>query len=165
MHDGREVANFILDYAEKNSIVVTNLALQKIIYFCHAWFLVSANKPLIKQNFEAWEFGPVLPYLYRSFKGFGENKITARATKLDPKTGDKIIAKVDMEKSEESLLEDIVSFYSRLSASQLVEQSHVLGGPWYEVWHYEEKINPGMQISNQAILSFYTSKERPYTLQ
>ncbi|MFV1985066.1 MAG: Panacea domain-containing protein [Thiohalomonadales bacterium] len=165
MHDGREVANYILDYADENGISVTNLGLQKITYFCHVWFLISANKPLIKQNFEAWKFGPVLPYLYRFFMEFGDQKITSRVTKLDSKTGNKIIARIDMDKDEESLLEKIVSFYSRLSVNQLVEQSHVSGGPWYEVWHHEAKVNPGMQISNQAILNFHTSNKMPYTLQ
>lgn len=165
MRDGREVANYILDYAEQNGISVTNLGLQKITYFCHVWFLVSVNKPLIKQNFEAWEFGPVLPYLYRFFKEPGDQKITTRATKLDPETGNNVIAKINIDNGEESLLESIVSFYSKLSVNQLVEQSHVSGGPWHEVWHHEEKVNPGMQISNQAIIKFYTSKERSYTLQ
>lgn len=155
MRDGREVANYVLDYAEKNEITVTNLRLQKITFFCHAWFLVSTNKPLIKQNFEAWEFGPVLPYLFRIFKKFGDQKITSRAKKLDPKTGNKIIARIDMDECEESLLESIVSFYSRLSVNQLVELSHASGGPWYEVWHHKSKVNPGMQINNQAILKYY----------
>lgn len=165
MRDGREVANYVLDYADVNGITVTNLGLQKIIYFCHVWFLVSTNKPLIKQNFEAWEFGPVLPYLYRFFKEYGDQKITTRATKTDHKTGNKVIARINMDEGEESLLKSIVSFYSRLSVNQLVEQSHIPGGPWHKVWNHEEKVNPGMQISNQAILSFYTSKDRLYTLQ
>ena len=165
MRDGREVANYVLDHSEKNGITVTNLGLQKITYFCHTWFLVSTNKPLIKQNFEAWEFGPVLPYLFRIFKEFGDQSITSRAKKLDPKTGSKVIARIDMDEREESLLEGIVAFYSRLSINQLVEQSHVSGGPWHEVWHHESIVNPGMQINNQAILKFYTSKDRPYTLQ
>jgi len=165
MRNGLEVANYILDYADENGISVTNLGLQKIIYFCHVWFLVTTKKPLIKHNFEAWEFGPVLPYLYRFFKDFGEKKITTRATKLDPNTGKKVIAIINMNKGEEILLKSIVSFYSRLSVNQLVEQSHVSGGPWHQVWHHEKNVNPGMQISNQAILYFYTSKEWLYTLQ
>jgi len=164
MRDGREVANFILDYADENGIPVTNLGLQKITYFCHVWFLVSTNKPLIKQNFEAWEFGPVLPYLYRVFNRFGEKKITTRATKLDHKTGNNVIARIDIDKTEEKLLEGIVSFYSRLSVNQLVEQSHITGGPWHEVWHHIGKVNPGMQISNQDILNFYASNKRLFIL-
>lgn len=165
MRDGREVANYILDYADGSGLTVTNLELQKIVYFCHVWFLVSTNKPLIKQNFEAWEFGPVLPYLYRYFKECGDQKITARATKIDHRTGNEVIAKINIDEDEEALLNKVISTYSRLSAHQLVEQSHVSGGPWYEVWHHKEKVKPGMQISNQAILSFYTPREGPYTLQ
>jgi len=47
MRDGREVANYVLDYADESGVSVTNLSLQKITYFCHVWFLISANKPLI----------------------------------------------------------------------------------------------------------------------
>lgn len=165
MHDGRDLANFILDYTDENGITVTNLSLQKIVYFCHVWFLVYADKPLVKQNFEAWEFGPVLPYLYRTFKEFKDKKITKRAKKLDQITGNEIIASIKLSKDEESQLEKIVSFYSKLPANQLVEESHILGGPWYEVWNHETKVNPGMQISNQSILKFYLSKEKPYKLQ
>ena len=33
MKDGREVANYVLDYAESKGFGVTNLSLQKIVYF------------------------------------------------------------------------------------------------------------------------------------
>lgn len=165
MHDGREVANYILDYADDNGIVVTNLSLQKITYFCHTWYLISTQKPLIRHQFEAWEYGPVLPYLYRIFSSFEEKKITSRATQLDAKTGKEIVAKIDIEENEETILKNIVSFYSQLSATQLVDQSHIPDGPWHKVWHHESKVNPGMQISNEAILNFYSVKNRPYTLQ
>lgn len=73
MRDGREVANYILDYANDNGIPMINLGLQKITYFCHVWFLISVGKPLIKQNFEAWEFGPVLPEKSGSEKSGSEH--------------------------------------------------------------------------------------------
>lgn len=53
--DGRAIANFVLDYCEKHARPVTNLSLQKIIYFCHVWSLVKLQKPLVKQQFEAWQ--------------------------------------------------------------------------------------------------------------
>ena len=165
MSDGKEVANFILDYADNNGISITNLSLQKITYFCHVWYLITTNKPLIKQNFEAWEFGPVLPYLYRDFKNYGDQKITSRATKLDPRTGNRIVAKINLNSDEEEILRRIVSLYSRLTPSQLVDQSHAVDGPWHKVWNHETKVNPGMQINNESIVEFYTSKDRPYTLQ
>lgn len=165
MRDGREVANYILDYADDHGIEMTNLKLQKIVYFCHAWYMVTRGKPLIRHNFEAWEFGPVLPYLYQIFKAFEHQKITDRAYKLDVMTGQRLLAKIDLDEVEEETLRNIVSFYSRLSASQLVDQSHIYGGPWHRVWHYKGKVNPGMKIKNNDILSFYSSIDRLYSFQ
>jgi len=67
-HDGRAVANFVLDVCEQAGREVTNLSLQKIVFFCHAWSLAVRKEPLVKHEFEAWQFGPVLQYLYREFK-------------------------------------------------------------------------------------------------
>ena len=165
MHDGREVANFILDVAEESKLSLTNISLQKIMYFCHVWFLVSTGKPLIRHSFEAWEYGPVLPYIYRYFSNFEDKKLTSRITKIDMSTGNKIKASINVSDQEKSLIRNIINFYSQLSARQLVELSHTPGGPWDNVWNYKEKINPGMKISNEEILEFYSSEQRPHILQ
>lgn len=165
MYDGRGVANFILDYGDNSNVIITNLGLQKLVYFCHVWFMVSTRRPLVKHHFEAWEFGPVLPYLYRDFKRFGDERITDRALKLDVKTGVRTVASIDLCSKKEAILTDVVRFLCRLSAGQLVDYSHVEGGPWHKVWHHEGKINPGMKISNDEILEFYSSQTSFYTLQ
>ena len=59
-HDGRAVANFVLDHVDSSGVLVTPLALQKIVYFCHVWSLIELRRPLIRHSFEAWEHGPVL---------------------------------------------------------------------------------------------------------
>ncbi|MET0001276.1 MAG: type II toxin-antitoxin system antitoxin SocA domain-containing protein [Candidatus Thiodiazotropha lotti] len=165
MYDGREIANYVLDYADENGITVTNMSLQKIVYFCHVWFLVFTRKPLVRHKFEAWDFGPVLPYLYRFFSKFSDAALTNRATKIDPETGELIAAKLNISREDEKLLKEIVIFYSRLSARQLVELSHIRNGPWHKAWNYESIINPGMHISDEDILNFYTSDQQPYNLQ
>src|SRR4051812_4161867 len=86
-HDGRAVANFVLDCADRFGVSVTNLSLQKLVYFCHVWSLIDLRKPLIRHSFEAWEYGPVLQYLYREFKGLGASPIKTRARRLDPFSG------------------------------------------------------------------------------
>src|SRR5215216_2283072 len=86
-YDGREIANFILDYCDSRDRPVTNLSLQKIVYFCHVWSLINLGRPLVRHKFEAWEFGPVLPYLYREFKTFDRSPITSRATRIDQISG------------------------------------------------------------------------------
>ncbi len=68
--DGRSVANFVLDFCAERKRVVTNLTLQKTVYFCHVWQLLVMHQPLVKHAFEAWQHGPVLSYLYRDFKEY-----------------------------------------------------------------------------------------------
>lgn len=164
-YDGRAVANFVLDFCEERGVVVTNLSLQKIIYFCHVWSLIELNKPLIRHSFEAWEFGPVLPYLYREFRDYDRSPIVERAKQIDPSDGGHRIVKYILDRDTESLLERTVAFYSRLRASDLVALSHAEGGPWHEVWNHPGSVNPGMKIDNARIVEFYSRAARPFSIQ
>src|SRR3954454_7540659 len=128
-YDGREIANFILDYCDSRDRPVTNLSLQKIVYFCHVWSLINLGRPLIRHKFEAWEFGPVLPYLYREFKNHDRSPIVGRATQLDAIDGKHRVVVYDFDTDTDSLLHRIAGFYSQLRAGDLVELSHAAGGP------------------------------------
>jgi uncharacterized phage-associated protein len=164
-YDGREVANFILDRCEKRERDITPLALQKIVFFCHVWSLISLKKPLVRHKFEAWEYGPVLPYLYRQFSATERRPIKERAQALDPNTGSYAPAAYRFDEATELLLESVVDFYSRLRPGDLVELSHVDGGPWHRIWNHQGRVNPGMQISNDEIERFYSAARCPFSLQ
>ncbi|MGJ4880432.1 Panacea domain-containing protein [Bradyrhizobium sp. SZCCHNS30571] len=164
-HDGRAIANFVLDECEKRGVEVTNLSLQKIVYFCHAWSLIELKAPLIAHRFEAWELGPVLPYLYREFKGNDRSPIRGRACRIDPATGQSQVVQYKFDASTTDILRKIVAFYSRLRPGDLVELTHVKGGPWYKVWNHSGSVNPGMKIADEDIVSFYSKHIAPYTLQ
>ncbi len=163
--DGREVANFALDFSDNEGRTLSNLALQKVIYFCHVWSLIDFGTPLVKQKFEAWQFGPVLPYLHRQFKHHEKSSIIGRATRINAKTGaDEIVQySFDSEKSEH--LQKILSFYTRLNTCHLVELSHVQGGPWDNIWNHSGVANPGMKIDDKDIIQFYSKVNRPFSLQ
>lgn len=163
-YDGRAVANFILDFCEAKGCPVSNLSLQKLVYFCHVWSLIELNKPLVKHTFEAWEFGPVLPYLYREFKAFDRSPIKGRATRLNPFNGETCVVEQEFDEATRLLLAKTVEFYSRLRAGDLVGLSHVKGGPWFKVWHHKATVNPGMKIADEAIQEFYSKLSRPFTV-
>lgn len=161
-YDGRQVANFILDLCEQRGQSITNLSLQKVAYFCHVWSLIERGRPLVRHSFEAWEYGPVLPYLYREFREFGSSPITRRAHKLNPNTGEVQIVETDFDHTTREFLERIIEFYGRLRPTDLVEMSHVSGGPWASVWNHKGNVNPGMKISNIEIEKFYSKTPRPF---
>ena len=164
-YDGRAIANFVLDFCDSRGTPITNLSLQKIVYFCHAWSLVTRKEPLIRHKFEAWEFGPVLPYLYREFKTFERSPVKGRATQIDPQTGRKQVVPYAFSDELRTHLTETVAFYSRLRAGDLVEMSHADGGPWHKAWYHGGRSNPGMQINNDNIAEFYSKVRCPFSIQ
>jgi uncharacterized phage-associated protein len=163
--DGRAVANFILDFCEARDRKVTNLALQKIAYFCHVWSLVELQRPLIKHQFEAWQYGPVLQYLYREFKAFDRQPIQGRATEIDPGTGKRRVVQYQFDHDTEELLNRAVDFYSLMHVGDLVDLSHAKGSPWDKVWHHQGAVNPGMRIGDDLIIAYYSKVPTPYSIQ
>lgn len=164
-YDGRAVANFVLDHCDAVGRCLTNLGLQKTVYFCHVWSLIDLGAPLVKHRFEAWEYGPVLPYLWREFRTFERTPIRSRARRIDPYTGQHVVVPYEFGRMTAALLQRTVSFYARLKPGDLVDLSHVEGGPWHEVWHHGGSANPGMRIEDEKIVEFYRSVRAPFTRQ
>lgn len=60
---------FVGDNKEREGI--TNLKLQKVLYFAQVYYLAKLGKPFFRENLEAWNYGPVVPEVYRKFKRIG----------------------------------------------------------------------------------------------
>jgi len=86
VYDPRALANCILDATAVRGFGVTNMALNKIIYFSHGWYLALHDHPLVSVSFEAWDYGPVILLLYHQFKRYGDQDISTRATRIDLQT-------------------------------------------------------------------------------
>ncbi|MGN6477898.1 MAG: Panacea domain-containing protein, partial [Flavipsychrobacter sp.] len=43
---------------------VTQMKLQKLVYFANGIYLAQGYGPLIKESFQSWEYGPVVPEIY-----------------------------------------------------------------------------------------------------
>lgn len=154
--DVKAFANLVLDWADRSGRPVSPMKLQKIVYFCHADFLVFTGKPLILQNFEAWEYGPVVPCLYDEFKLFGANAIQARAYRFNPMTCQKELAAPCDFGELESFVRTSFEAYARHSASVLSNLSHIERGPWAEALKRFENGSPsGLNIENQIIVKHH----------
>jgi uncharacterized phage-associated protein len=150
-YDSRSVTNFILDLCDEQGFEVTNMSLNKIVFFAHSDLIATQERALVKTTFEAWQHGPVLPVIYHQFKRYGPEAIRSRAKKLCKFTGDNIVAEYNDLIHLQQFLEDCVSVYGRMSASQLRALSHEKGGAWDYVWNSSEKHNLGMKIPNKLI--------------
>lgn len=61
---------------------LTNLKLQKLLYYAQGHHLAWAGAPLFREDLQAWSHGPVVPEVYRAFKDFGSEPI--RLPESDP---------------------------------------------------------------------------------
>jgi uncharacterized phage-associated protein len=132
-HDPRGIANLMLDESERVGQRMTNLALQKLLYFAHAIFLIERKRPLVSGYFEAWEYGPVHPTAYQAFKTAGAHPINFRASRLDVVRGTREPIAPPSDPEIIRHIARIVQSYGRMTPGRLVDISHASGAPWHFV--------------------------------
>lgn len=152
--DVRSVANFMLDVAEEEGLSVTNLHLNKSVYFAHVDCLANRQHRLVSAKIEAWKYGPVFRELYSQFKRYEGRPITGRAYRVDFDTGEKISAYDTFEGDLRKFMRDAALTYMSVPANLLVDMSHAKGGAWDYVWNKTGPINAGMEITDDVIRSF-----------
>jgi uncharacterized phage-associated protein len=54
---------------------ISNLKLQKLVYYAQGFFSAIYDKKLFDEDIEAWQHGPVVPELYHHFKAHSRNPI------------------------------------------------------------------------------------------
>lgn len=110
---------------EKSEWYLTNLELQKLIYIAHMFHLGEHGVPLIKEHFEAWDYGPVQPDLYHHVKVFGSSPVKSmfHRGKSIPDEG-----------TEAIILDKVIDQLANKSASWLVAVTHWPQGAWAK--HY-----------------------------
>ena len=75
-----EIANFFIKIANsENEGSITNMKLNKLLYFAQAWSLTKYGEPLFEEEIQAWQHGPVVPSIYKAFRICGYNPINDTA--------------------------------------------------------------------------------------
>lgn len=151
--DVKGLANQFLDWSDCAGVTVSPMKLQKLVFFAHADFLVRTGKPLVKQEFEAWDYGPVNPSLYKEFKRFRDKPITSRANSFDPVIAKSVLSTCSLNLRDLSLIREMFEFYSRLSALHLSQLSHEFEGAWRQARSlFSNGLNMDRRISNEMIV-------------
>jgi uncharacterized phage-associated protein len=106
---------------------VDNLKLQKLLFLAQSRYLSLAGAPLIKEQFEAWRHGPVLPAVYRECSEFASRPIEMDLAEDGPWT--------TLGADVEIVLDEIWAAFGVYSGWKLRQITHDLG-PWER--HYVE---------------------------
>lgn len=133
MADARVVANRLLDLAAADGRGLTPMQVLKLVYIAHGWTLGLYDRPLIDQRVEAWQYGPVIPDLYRAMKGFGGDPVRGH---VPLNWGGNAGA---LSRNEDDLLRQVYQLYGHMSGVQLSRITHASGTPW------DQTYRPGVQ--------------------
>ena len=131
-HKAIEVARLFLYWANQEGEVITNLKMQKLLYYAQAWHLVNFHKPLFTDKIEAWKLGPVVQQVYQKFKVHGPRPIAYQ----DHKGAEESI----FERKSLDFLKEFYGIYIKVPAHDLVNMSHS-ERPWISAFKRNESID------------------------
>jgi uncharacterized phage-associated protein len=133
----RQVADYFLAQQEEESgDLMSNLKLQKLMYYAQGLSLAARNKPLFNESIEAWMHGPVVPELYHAFKRHGADAIPA-PTDFD-------LSAYDAEEKE--ILDEVYKVFGQFSGWKLRNMTHD-EPPW--------KNTPSQEVISHASMTEY----------
>jgi uncharacterized phage-associated protein len=148
------IANFFIRKSIKVKRPISQIKLQKLIYFAHGFYLAVKEKPLVNEKIEAWQYGPVVPLIYHRFKAWGNKPIN----------------QVLVQKSDNLYIsEEVIEFldlvwhkFSYYSAGELVDLSHEKDGPWHRAIEKSKAlvgfVVPNIVINNIEIFHDFREK-------
>lgn len=133
------VAKEFIEIATKKQEALTAMQLIKLVYIAHAWMLALYKRPLIKEEVEAWKYGPVIPELYQAIKHYKSQPV--------------VNIKCEDEQIDESALDIITQTYDKyghLNGIKLSMLTHEENSPWAIAWNNHHSV-----ISNDLITDYY----------
>jgi len=141
IYDVLDIARYIINYSHEKDYLVSNLSLQKLLYFVQAHFLVSSKEkaPLFKDKIEAWDFGPVVPKAYNEYRQFGGTSIPYIKSYFITRTGniwdsERVPYKDDcIDEGTKKYINDVVDNFSNKSSTYLTKLTQSQG-PWLDAY-------------------------------
>ena len=133
------IAKWFLRRARDEGEYLTQMKLQKLVYIAHGWNLGLDGGPLIEEQVEAWQYGPVVRDLYERYLSYGSQPVT----EFDDEP---VVAAEDAE-----LLEWVWNRYKKFTAGQLSTITHQNDTPWSQSYSVTAK----EKIDNSVIEGHY----------
>ena len=118
-YSAEDIANWFLAYnnyinAVEDADYISNLKLQKLLYYAQGTYLALEDKPLFNDKILAWQHGPVVEKIYHKYKHYEsrgiDEEIIFNTEQIDLKT--------------RRILEDVYDVFGQYSAWKLRNMTH-----------------------------------------
>lgn len=150
MYQAIDIARYIINWYRKNNMPISNLKLQKLLFFVQAECLVDSqlHSACFSDDIEAWKYGPAVPSVYRAFSNYLSGPILSSVEpNILPEGRYKII------------IDKVINRYIDYDAWRMVELSHQ-ETVWINAYYQDDNINS--IIDKEEIVKNYHSKVLDY---
>lgn len=128
----KDLAEFVIRYCNLNNIPISNLKLQKLLYYIQAWHLVYFDKhPLFSNQPEAWVNGPVYREIYNDYKPYSYLDIRLGFEVSNKESYQKALDKLALTEDQEKYMQSVLDHFSNKTPDELVLRTH-RDAPWNE---------------------------------
>lgn len=133
-----KVCEYILFHCDPNKYYITNLKLQKLLYFCEASYLLKSKgtEACFKEKILAWDYGPVVSEVYDKYRTYGSFRIQYNRQE-EPKI------------SNPEYINNVLEKMAGYNAFKLVDITHAQE-PWKKAYEARNSV-----ISKQSIYDFF----------
>lgn len=121
---------------------LTNLKLQKLLYYQQGYHLAVFGTPLFNEDIEAWMYGPVVPCVYDEFSKSGSNALPITTSNV-----------IRLNEEEEVLFNQVYQAYRDFSAIGLMNRTHN-EQPWQQALPHDR----GTIISHESMKSYFKTQ-------
>ena len=135
-----EMSHSVVNYCIDHNIPISNLKLQKLLYYIQAAFLINGREAFSDEIYP-WRYGPVVADVYQAFKMYVNRNIEDR------------FMDVYLDKKESEIADRVIESYRNYSPLQMVNKTHV-EGPWRNAYANKDSI-----ITKDAIRDYYNRHE------
>ncbi|MBD8976825.1 Panacea domain-containing protein [Veillonella magna] len=122
-YSASDIAKYVLYKCISDKLPISNLQLQKILYYIQRYFLQEIKRALFKEEIEAWPFGPVVRDVYYQYCGYGALQIK-----------DVEKPNIILTDSEKQAIDNIIAEKRSVTPWELVEDTHQQGHAWDMVY-------------------------------
>jgi uncharacterized phage-associated protein len=142
MLSAKQIAKYFLAHFwdHEEGELISNLKLQKLLYYAQGFCLALHEVPLFEDRIEAWTHGPVVPVVYREYSRFGSSAIP-EPEDFDPSLYNEGVR---------NLLDDVYSMYGQFSAWKLARLTHE-EPPWRDAY----ELGPSTVITPNALKDYF----------
>lgn len=120
MYSALEIAKYVINKCTRDRYPISNLQLQKILYYIQKEFLENGSIAF-EEEIEAWQFGPVVPCVYRQYCGFGALPIRMPYV-------------TNISEEYQRVINPIVERKRVLNPWDMVGDTHMEGKAWDEIY-------------------------------